>query len=171
MKNHPPLRLLLLLVLLPLLFLSACVQVETDASTILAAMCESQPSMPAGQVYLKGAEADETAYADNELIAALFGDGEYPVEFFAVNDFAFRLSAHPLPCEFAVLRCISPQDAYDVAQLCHRRLDRIRLAFLNSPYSDTVEKAQIETRGSYVLFALGEDPTAALEAGRRACRG
>lgn len=171
MKNTSLLRLLLLLALLPLLYFSACAREEADTSAILAAMCESQPSLPAGQVYLKRAEADEAAFADNELIAALFGDGEYPTEFSAVSDFALRLSAHPLPCEFAVLRCISPQDAYDVAQLCHRRLDRIRLTFLNTPYSETVEKAQIETRGSYVLFAMGEDAAAALEAGRRACRG
>ena len=162
---------LILLLAISLLFSLVSCGREAEVCDILAAMCDAQPSLPAGQVYLHTAVAGEAAFADEELLAVLFGGGELPVEFEVVNGFAFRLSAMGTPHEFAVFLCVSSQDAYDVAQMCLRRVDVLRRGYVGTEWEAMTQEAQVSVVGRVVLMAVGEDPLTAIEAGRRAVRG
>lgn len=148
-----------------------CARRTPDTADILDAMCASQPSLPAGQVYLHTAVLGDAGYADEELLATLFGDGALPIELASVNAYAFRLSSFAEPHEFAVFLCVSAQDAYAVAEMCIRRTDRIRFLCRNTEYEAIADGAQVSVCGKYVLLAVGEDALTAIEAGRRAVRG
>lgn len=148
-----------------------CGRETADVEDILAAMCDSQPPLPAGQVYVHTAVLGDEGYADDELIAALFGDGAKPREWEAVNAFAFRLSTVAAPHELAVLQCVCAQDAYEVARMCLRRADAVRRLWRNGAYAAQADAACVSVCGRYVLFGIAEDAPAAIAAGRRAIRG
>ena len=162
--------LIFLLALSLLLTFTSC-RHEMSADAVLSAMCLSQPILPAGQVYLSSASPGEKEFADEELLAVLFGDGLLPVEFEAVNAFALRLSGFAMPYEFAVFACVSSRDAYDVAQMCLRRTDQLRQSCRGTAFETIADSAQVCVIGKYVLLAAGEDTETAIEAGRRAMRG
>lgn len=149
----------------------SCARRMPDTADILGAMCASQPSLPAGQVYLHTAVLGDAGYADEELLAALFGNGELPIELSSVNAYAFRLCSFAEPHEFAVFLCVSAQDAYAVAEMCIRRTDRIRYLCRGTEYEAIADDARVSVCGKYVLLAVGQDALTAIEAGRRAIRG
>ena len=161
----------ILTLMLSLLCLLCSCGREAEVGEVLAAMCDSQPSLPAGRIYLSGAEAGEAAFAEEELLAVLYGGGELPIEFEVINAFAFRLSEVGTPHEFAVFLCVSAQDAYDVAQMCLRRTDTLRRGYLESEWEEMAGQARVCVEGRAVLLAVGEDALTAIEAGRRALRG
>lgn len=144
-----------------------CSRSKADVREVLAAMCDSQPTLPAGQIYLSTAAPDEDTYADEELLAVLFGDGALPIELSSVNAYALRLSSFATPCELAVFLCISPQDARAVAEMCLRRTETVRRATKNT--ASAVEST-VSVCGKYVLLAIAQDPLTAVESGRRAIR-
>ena len=148
-----------------------CARRTPDTADVLDAMCASQPTLPAGQVYLHTATLGDAGYADEELLAALFGEGALPIELASVNAYAFRLCSFAEPHEFAVFLCVSTQDAYAVAEMCIRRTDRIRYLCRGTEYEDIADNAQVSVCGKYVLLAVCEDALTAIEAGRRAVRG
>ena len=162
--------LILLITLSLLLALTSCGR-EVSTEEVLAAMCASQPPLPAGQIFLSTAEAGEEEFADEELLAVLFGGGSLPVEFEVICEFAFRLSTGATPHEFAVFRCLSSQDAYDVAQMCLRRADLLRRGHIETEWETVTQGAQVSVCGKYVLWAVGEDAQSALETARRAIGG
>ena len=144
---------------------------EAAVEDILSAMCNSQPPLPAGQMYQSAAEAGEDGFADEELLAVLFGGGSIPIEFEVICNFAFRLSTGETPHEFAVFRCLSSRDAYDVAQMCLRRGDLLRRGHIETEWEAVTQEAQVTVCGNYVMWAVGEDVPSALEAARQAIGG
>ena len=162
--------LILLITLSLILALTSCGH-EAAVEDILSAMCDSQPPLPAGQMYQSAAEAGEDGFADEELLAVLFGGGSLPVEFEVISDFSFRLSTGETPHEFAVFRCLSSRDAYDVAQMCLRRGDLLRRGHIETEWEAVTQEAQVTVCGKYVMWAVGEDVPSALEAARRAIGG
>lgn len=164
-------RILLCLLILPLLFTVGCSRQQVEVAEVLDVMCQSQPSLPAGQIHLSTAAVGDEEYADEELLAVLFGDGELPIELSSVNDYAFRLSSFAEPHEFAVFLCVSPQDARAVAEMCLRRTDTIRLTCRGTEHEAIADNARVSVCGKYVLLAVGDDALTAIEAGRRVIRG
>ena len=152
-----------------LLPLCGCGRAVT-AGEVLDAMCASQSDLPAGQIYWKSASPGEAGYADRELLAALYGEGELPPEFEVINDFAIRLCTFTEPCELAVFQCVSARDAYDVAQMCLRRAGRLKISCRETEHAAMVDGAQVSVIGKIVLMAICNDPTSAIAAGRRAGR-
>ena len=159
--------LILLITLSLILALTSCGH-EAAVEDILSAMCESRATLPAGQIYQSSAEAGEDDFADEELLAVLFGGGSLPVEFEVICAFAFRLSTGATPHEFAVFRCVSSQDAYDVAQMCLRRADLLRRGHIETEWETVTQRAEVSVCGKYVLWAVDEDAPSAVDAARRA---
>ena len=159
----------LLLALAMLLPLPACRQ-DPSPQTVLDTMSATQPPLPAGQCYLDTASPGEKTYAEAELIAALYGNGATPPEWDSVLAFAIRPSSFATPCELAVFRCVSAREAEDVARMCLRRVEILRRTCRDTPYESIAAQATVSIRGSYVLMAVCPDPTAAISAGRQACR-
>ena len=142
----------------------------SSASTaeILTAMCSSQTVLPAGQVYSMEALSGEDV--NTELLAVLYGGGELPAEFAVMNGFDIRLSSFAEPYELAVFRCVSAQDAYDVAQMCLRRIERLRVSCRETEYASLVDSARVGICGKFVLMAICDDPISAIDAGKRVVR-
>jgi hypothetical protein len=161
-------RLLSLLLFLAL-FLVSC-RASAPTADILSAMCVSQSSLPAGQLFCRSAVPGDAEYADSELLAVLYGDGILPPEFEAIHDFTIRLCSFAAPCELAVFQCASQRDAYDVAQMCLRRAERLRISHRETEYAAQADGAQVCIVGKYVLMAVCSDSLSAIEAGRSAAR-
>ena len=180
--KKPPLYTLTLILLittiLPITTLTSCARPPKNAYEILSAMTQTQPNLPAGQTYRGGAAAaanghaddghTNDGHADDELLAVLYGEGSLPCEFEVINDYAIRLSGFAAPYELAVFCCVSSKDAYDVAQMCLRRAEALRISGRETPWESITEGARVCLWGRYVLMAVGDDPLAAIEAGRRA---
>ena len=162
-------KFLLLLTLSLLLPLCGCGRQVTTAE-VLDSMCSSQQFLPAGQIYRKDAEPGEAAYADCELLAALYGEGELPPEFEVINDYAIRLCSFAEPHELAVFQCVSARDAYDVAQMCLRRVGRLQVSCRETEHAAMADGAQVSVIGKTVLMAVCTDPLDAIADGRRAAR-
>ena len=158
----------LLLLILPCSLL-AC-RAPAQVGDILTEMIDSQTELPAGQIYRKDAPPGDGGYTDDELLSVLYGDGILPPEFEVINDFSIRLSAFAEPYELAVFRCVSERDAYDVARMCLRRVQRLAISCRETEFADMADSAQVSIRGKYVLIAICDDPQGAIEAGRRAAR-
>lgn len=153
------------------LFLSLCgCRRQATAGEVLGAMCTSQQSMPAGQIYRMDAEPGEAAYADRELLAALYGEGDLPPEFEVINDYAIRLCSFTEPLELAVFQCVSARDAFDVAQMCLRRVGRLQVSCRETEHAAMVDGAQVSVIGKTVLMAVCADPLVAIADGRRTAR-
>ena len=167
--NHPSTTALILTLLLTLTLSPTSCSRETTADDILNAMCQSQNSLPAGQIYHSQAAPGEKEFADAELRSVSFGKTA-ETDWEIINHFAFRLSTAGTPHEFAVFVCVSAQDAYDVAQLCLRRSDILRRGYADTAWAEMSENAQICVSGRYVLMAVGEAAADAIDAGRRAMR-
>ena len=163
-----PCRFFFLLLILPLCLIACDTPAQTHA--VLTAMCSSQSTLPAGQVYRMEAAPGEAEYAEDELLSVLYGNGSLPSEFEVINDFSIRLCGFAEPYELAVFRCVSTRDAYDVAQMCLRRADRIQISCRETPYSALVDNARVCILGKYVLMAICDDPLSAIAAGRQAAR-
>lgn len=144
---------------------------EAETGEVVRAMCETQMGLPAGQMYDSGAVAGEAGYAEDEMLAAMYGSGELPPEFESVNHFSIRLCGFALPYEFAVFRCVSADDAYEVAQMCLRRAHHLRVSCRETEFEKVADGALVSVMGKYVLMAVGEDAASAMEAGRQAIRG
>ena len=153
---------------LTLLLISCRASVST--ADILSAMCASQSSLPAGQLFCKSAVPGDAEYADSELLAVLYGDGILPPEFEVVHDFTIRLCTFAAPCELAVFQCASQRDAYDVAQMCLRRVERLQISCRETEHAALADGAQVCIVGKYVLMTVCSDPLSAIEAGRSAAR-
>ena len=153
-----------------LLFSLISCHASAQTAGVLLAMVDSQSDLPAGQIYRKGASVGDEGYADEELLAVLYGDGLLPPEFDVINDFAIRLSSFAEPYELAVFYCVSERDAYDVARMCLKRTQHLAVSCRETEFADMVDTAQVSIRGKYVLIAICSDPQNAIEAGRRASR-
>ena len=157
--------------LLPLLLLALCAcRAPAQTVDILNAMCDSQTTLPAGRIYRMDASPGDAAYADEELLSVLYGNGSLPPEFEVINDFSIRLCGFTAPHELAVFRCVSQRDAYDVAQMCLRRAERLQINCRETEHASLADGARVCIIGKYVLMATCNDPIAATEAGRRAAR-
>ena len=143
---------------------------SSSTEDILTAMCGSQIFLPAGQIYRMEALSNEGEYDDTELLAVMYGGGELPAEFAVINSFGIRLSSFAEPYEIAVFRCVSAHDAYDVAQMCLRRIERLRISCRETEFASLADSARVSICGKYVLMALCDDPLSAIEAGRRTAR-
>lgn len=153
-----------------LAFLLCGCTAAASTEDILTAMCDSQAFLPAGQICRMEALSKEAQQDEAELLAVLYGGGELPAEFAVINSFGIRLSSFAEPYEIAVFRCVSARDAYDVAQMCLRRIERLRVSCRETEYAPLADSARVSLCGKYVLMAICDDPLSAIEAGRRTAR-
>ena len=158
---------------LSLFFLVFCLfacESATQTADVLNTMCDTQSALPAGQIYRMDAVPGEAEYADEELLAVLYGNGILPPEFDVINDFTIRLCGFAEPYELAVFQCVSQRDAYDVAQMCLRRAERLQIRCRETEYAELANGAQVRIVGKYVLMAVCDDPIAAVDAGGKAAK-
>ncbi|MBQ8432931.1 MAG: hypothetical protein IJX28_08625 [Clostridia bacterium] len=160
-----PKRLFLVLLCLPLL-LAGCGAKPPDAAAAMEALCQSQASLPAGQIYVLSAPTDDAAHPSDTLLSALFGNGRMPIALDLVEDAAFFLS-YASPCELAVFYCKTADGTEDVAKMCLQRLDTLKHYWTDDASVALLERAGVTVRGTLVLLYVCNDPDAALRAFRR----
>lgn len=149
--------------------LSACGSVTTTDEILLAAL-SSQKELPAGQTYHSTATPGESAYADETLLATLYGDGTLPIEFASVRAFSVYLCERYEPCELAVFLCASRADAYAVGEMCLRRLDTVKRLCNGTEWAEQSQNGTVSVVGKYVILALCPDPASAASAARARIR-
>ena len=147
------------------LILCGCERDRRSAEELLCEVCSSL-SMPAGRIYLSGAEEGNENFLDIETAKALYGtDAESVLSL--VEDFAIYVSAKASPCEAAVFRCYSASDTDTVAAICLERVDMIRILLKDIGAARLADGAQVAIRGDCVFLLIVEDHEAAKKAIRR----
>lgn len=160
---------LLALLMLSILFLSACSREQTVCpEQVLTSLTEAEIGLPAGQIYLSGADQTQESYLPPEVMAALYGQGEPPWQLSLIKDYGIFLSTVQHPCEFAAFLCYSHSDTDDVAAMCQARLDALYIHYKDTSYETYTQNARVAIIGKYVLLIVSSDSEHALDTARRA---
>ncbi len=172
------LRVTILIFCIMLLSVS-CAGEQASAAQVLDALVDSEIGLPAGQIYLSGAQEHDAAYLSPDLMAALYGQGEPPWQLSLIEDYGFYLSTAQHPCEFAVFRTYARSDTDEVAAMCLTRLDALRTYYKDTPYATQyatqhatqyayyLENARVVVMGNYVLLLISSDTEHAIGAAKR----
>ncbi len=145
---------------LALLFVtcSCSEKIYPSCRDILAAMTSSEAGLPAGRLYSAMAEAGESEFLDDSLLAALYGGGSLPAVSEDWLDCAVFLPSSSHPCELAVFLCSSHDAASDTARLLCSRLRSLKNAKSTcEEFSLMLESASVTICGNFVLFIVSSD--------------
>lgn len=156
------LRLFLLVALTLSLLFVGCSREARSAEELLCGICASL-SMPAGQIYLSGAEEGSENFLSSETAQAIYG-AEAETVLDLVEDFAIYLSAAGAPREAAVFRCYSSSDTDTVAALFLERVDAIKVLLKDSGAAELAAGAEVTVRGRYVVMVVCDDAEATKDA-------
>ena len=155
------------LLLYMLFSLVGCGRKASSPEEALRAMCESQPTLPAGHVYVLSAPSDDAKHPSDLWLSAIFGKEAPPPALSLVEDAAF-FSSYRGECELAVFLCKTADDTDAVSQLCLQRLNILEHYWEGVEKSNTSpRKGGVTVRGKWVILYLCDDPEGALRAFRR----
>lgn len=169
---------LLLLLLLPALFFSACAgKKDVKCRVILEEIAreigsdsrkeDALSGLPAGEVYVPGTAPDEEGYLSPFVLESLYG--AHAEEAFAqIEDYAIYLASVAEPYEIAVFRCCTVSDADGVAELCRERRDLLQTLLRDTDFRQMTDCIRIIRHGKYVVMTLTADPGKTESAVRRA---
>ena len=163
---------LFLTVFFTLFALTSCSDEMQSAACrdVLAAMTQTEISLPAGRYYSLSLPENNREHLDKSLISQLFGNGSYPAVADDWIDCALYLSLSESPCEFAVILCKSRDAAHDTAMLMHVRLSAIKHTKTAPEYASMLDNASVTLMGNYAFLIISSDEGSALRAAKRAIR-
>ena len=160
---------LLAFLMLSILLFSACSREQSVCpEQVLLSLTEAEIGLPAGQIYLSGADQTQASYLSPEMIATLYGQGEPPWQLSLIKDYGIFLSTAQHPCEFAVFLCYSHSDTDQVAAMCQARLNALCIHYKDTSYQAYTQNARVAIMGKYVLLLISSDAEHALDVARRA---
>ena len=150
------------------LLLGGCGGAQVSPAEVLDAMCATQKPLPAGKILIRSLPQENDRHLSDTLLAVTFGNGSLPPALDGVRDAACFFS-YTQPCELAVFLCNSNNAAQNVAKMCLRRLDLLKVQYAHDAANqDCFENAAVVVRGKWVVLCVAPDPSAALRAFRRA---
>ncbi len=158
---------LLLLLLLPVLFLSACAgKKDVKCEVILEEIAreigggskeDALSGLPAGEVYVPGKAPGEEGYLSPFVLESLYG-AHAEEAFSQIEDYAVYLSSVAEPYEIAVFRCCTVSDADGVVELCRERRDLLQTLLRDTDFRQMTDCIRIIRHGKYVVMTLTADP-------------
>ena len=149
------------------LTLAGCTTHAPSPKEVLDAVCRSQPSLPAGRIYVLSAPSDDAKQLPPGWLASAFDQSLLRAALPMIKDAAF-FSSYTHACEFAIFLCQGVKGADAVSRLCLQRLNTLKLYWEGAENSDTPpQNASVTVRGSWVILCFCKDPEAALRAFRR----
>lgn len=160
-------RILVFVLAFTLLLPCGCAGRSVMPGELLHALTSAEIGLPAGQIYLSDAGEDEEEHVPEDLMAALYAQGEPPWQLALVEHYGIFLSTAQHPCEFAVFLCYARSDTDLVAAMCHGRLDDLRAFYKDSEYASYLQQARVAVIGKYVLLLISADAQHALDTARR----
>lgn len=157
----------LCLLLCMLLSAWGCGRKTPAPEEILRAVCESQPTLPAGRIYVLSAPSDDAKHPPEPWLSASFGRGQIPPALSLVEDAAF-FTSYSGECELAVFLCKTADGTDAVSQLCLQRLNILENYWEGvEKFNTSPRKGGVTVRGKWVILYLCENPEGVLRAFRR----
>ena len=144
-----------------------------SASEVLLAMqsalAESGQPLPDGVIRLTAAPTNSPSCLTETLFSALYGEAARGLltaegeQLPPIGDGATYLSYASYPRELAVFRCSDLSCAATVGRLCQSRVDILCRRVSEAEIS---VKGRVWVEGCYVILAVCEDPTPAIDAAK-----
>ena len=156
-----------------LLFYSCGEDTNVSPGRVLLEMTKNAGRLPFGVVYSTESSPGSPDFLSESVLQSVFGEGECPEVMKRLNGAAIRLSSGFSASEFAFFICHSKNDAYEVADLCIKRIDRILYfarstggRYLGESDMSEIEGAYVEIVGNCVFMAVCSDGRGAVERGK-----
>lgn len=117
------------------------------AKTVLATVIAAYPGLPDLRICYSDAAVSDEYYADEDLLAALFGNDGQPPDLAAAEEFALFFAKGQQTVEFAVFKAYTYAATQDLVLLCEKRLMAIKKV-------NPAALGEIYTVGKYVIYSL-----------------
>lgn len=134
---------------------SSCARTERTCEVLLGELMGMARELPAGQLYYARAEEGSAEYPSAALLEALYGEESIAL-FDALEDYALYLSSFAVPCEIAVIRAYSSDDANSIAAMGLQRIESLRLALRGTDFCESEDSAFVICHGKYVVIMIAE---------------
>ena len=136
-----------------LFFFVSCGRADKrSALDILSEKMSDVGDIPSGSIYLSTSEEWESSYLSPELLSVMYG--ENAEESLALcSDIAIYLSERA-PYEIAVFKCYSSADAENIAALCMKRMDNMRVILKNTEWYSASLDSRVEVFGRVVTASF-----------------
>ena len=138
-----------------------------NAAEVLQAICREETDLPSGKVFLYGLSDEMHPTLTEDMLTALYGDGDLPPAIDEADAAACYLSyAHPF--ELSLFCAKSVDGAHALAEMLLRRADRIRALYGDPTYGTYLENTKVTDIGRWVLLSVTENASITSNAFRHA---
>jgi hypothetical protein len=140
-------------VLLLAVALLSCRAESQSAEELLSSLMADTQGLPAGNIYVKGAEEGESAYFSQSLCESMYGARAFELLTFT-EDFAIYMASVAAPYEIAVFKCYSATDAEKLAAVCMSRAQDLRVILSKTEWRELCDSAKIKVDGRIVVMTV-----------------
>ena len=138
--------------------LSACYDTPSCSYLLVKVLAVSGENTDGnGYLYFAKAQEGEIEYFSDELYSVMFGEGAKERYFSKIEDFAIFVSQRTAG-ELAIFKCFSRSDTDDIAEMCLKRADDIKVALKDSEYEEKSKTIKVEIYGNIVVLYFIDEP-------------